>query len=209
MKLPFQPKKIYTGGFSTEIYSLCISQENTLYGWGINKEGQLGLPTALVVETPTLCPLRNVQALALGRYHTIALLVDGRVYSFGNNKYFQLGISEKQNMETPTEIECLRDKKIVQIASGGYHTLALTASGQVYGWGRNAYLQLGIEDSNDVNAPVVIASLKSAVIRSIACGWIQSYFVTGIFCVWFANVQMSMSCWHVEVISRDSWASKR
>ena len=46
-------------------------------------------------------------------------------------------------MRKPTVVECLRGKKIVHVAVGALHCLAVTDSGQVYAWGDNDHGQQG------------------------------------------------------------------
>lgn len=43
----------------------------------------------------------------------------------------------------------IADKKIVQIASGNAHSLALDDKGYVYAWGYNGYCRLGLGDQKD------------------------------------------------------------
>ena len=35
------------------------------------------------------------------------------------------------------------DSEVVNVSAGGYHALALTKSGKVYGWGKKSKSQLG------------------------------------------------------------------
>jgi alpha-tubulin suppressor-like RCC1 family protein len=181
MRVSFVPRKVYTGGFDTEGYAMCITQDNLVYAWGNNNACQLGQPLSTQGATePMLCDLKNVNTLALGRYHTLVLTLDGIVLSFGDNRYYQLGTGESPDYRyKPVVIEQLNDKNIVQIAAGGYHSFALTSSGKVYGWGWNAYQQLGIQESVNVSTPVLIDTLQAYTIKSISCGWIHSYFITG------------------------------
>lgn len=53
------------------------------------------------------------------------------MYTWGKGDYFRLGHGSDQHIRKPTIVETLRDKKIVQIAVGALHCLAVTESGQV------------------------------------------------------------------------------
>ena len=48
----------------------------------------------------------------------------------------------------PTNLQGLQaalgDKRIIQVACGDYHNLALTSTGELYSWGTNDYGQLGL-----------------------------------------------------------------
>ena len=59
-----------------------------------------------------------------------------RVFSIGNNDFGQLGNNSALSTHAPVEITDQFPDEVIQISSGGYHTLALTASNQVYGFGK-------------------------------------------------------------------------
>lgn len=54
----------------------------------------------------------------------------------------QLGVGSRENAWRPQEVKGLLSKKIVQIAAGCYHTLALDDAGYAYAAGRNNHCQL-------------------------------------------------------------------
>jgi hypothetical protein len=58
----------------------------------------------------------------------------------------------------------------VSLAVGSVHVLALTEEGEVYGWGRNDYAQVGETTGSSVLEPTLITSLQGKVIIGIACG---------------------------------------
>uniref|UniRef100_A0A0N5BAU9 Regulator of chromosome condensation domain-containing protein n=1 Tax=Strongyloides papillosus TaxID=174720 RepID=A0A0N5BAU9_STREA len=64
------------------------------------------------------------------------------IFAWGNNDFGQLGCGDKFQRDTPEKINGLEDQKIIKIVSGGDHSLALTASGQLYVWGSNINGQL-------------------------------------------------------------------
>lgn len=59
-----------------------------------------------------------------------------RVFSIGNNDFGQLGNNSALSTHEPVEITDQFPEEVIQISSGGYHTLALSASNQVYGFGK-------------------------------------------------------------------------
>ena len=68
------------------------------------------------------------------------------MYTWGANDSGQLGYEKetrgKANAD-PAPVLDLEGRKVVQVACGYAHTLALTADGGVYAWGCNRYGQLG------------------------------------------------------------------
>jgi alpha-tubulin suppressor-like RCC1 family protein len=57
---------------------------------------------------------------------------------------------------------------IVAIASGGWHSLALTSDGNVWGWGDNYDGQLGVSGIPTTYLPVQVRELSG--VAAIACG---------------------------------------
>ena len=78
--------------------------------------------------------------MASGYNHTLLLSKDGVIWSLGTNPYGQL--SNGEHME-PCEGTYFIERriKIVDIACGNYHNLALSSDGYVYSWGHNYYGQ--------------------------------------------------------------------
>jgi alpha-tubulin suppressor-like RCC1 family protein len=54
--------------------------------------------------------------------------------------YGELGIGTTTNEPRLTEIQFPTSTKIIQIVSGGCHSLALSDDGAVYAWGCNMYI---------------------------------------------------------------------
>ena len=76
---------------------------------------------------------KNIVQVDCGHTHTIALSAEGEVYSWGGNRYGQLGIGNTAPEVDLVKISGLNgfDKKIVQVASGGWTSYALDSEGNV------------------------------------------------------------------------------
>ncbi|CAN1218941.1 Ultraviolet-B receptor UVR8 [Linum perenne] len=80
---------------------------------------------------------RKVASIAAGEAHTLAL-TDGCVYSWGRGMFGRLGTGSEQDELFPVPL--IFDKspnKLVGIAAGAYHSLALSDDGSVWCWGYN------------------------------------------------------------------------
>ncbi|MGH0129117.1 UNVERIFIED_CONTAM: hypothetical protein FKN15_037185 [Acipenser sinensis] len=72
-----------------------------------------------------------------------------QIFSWGQNKIGQLGLGcENKSQCSPQIIRSLLGVPFAQIAAGGAHSFALTLSGAVFGWGRNKFGQLGLNDES-------------------------------------------------------------
>jgi alpha-tubulin suppressor-like RCC1 family protein len=67
----------------------------------------------------------------------------GECYAFGRGEYGRLGLGDTRSRYRPHLVEALKDKRVVQAACGGSHTLFLTADGLAYSAGRTEYVHPG------------------------------------------------------------------
>jgi alpha-tubulin suppressor-like RCC1 family protein len=171
----------------------CALASESLFCWGSNDSGQLGLPSngagssLVMLATPTEISLggRRVSALATRRDHTCALSSDGEVICFGSNSFGQLGYSstvagspsiavtpDTANALTPTTTGVTSTVALTsatQIAVGNDHSCAIQ-KGQLLCWGSNVYGQLGLEVSICSNeTPKVVPGFDSEV-TAVAAG---------------------------------------
>ena len=127
-----------------------LSAEGTVYAWGWNTKGQLGIATEELdySEYPRRIEASvKFKAIAVGREHILALDTDGTVWSWGANERGQLGHDEYRpgNKTEPTFIRFPADTaEIVEIAVSEQTSYALTADGKLFAWGSNDNGRLGI-----------------------------------------------------------------
>ncbi|XP_041283148.1 probable E3 ubiquitin-protein ligase HERC4 isoform X1 [Pyrgilauda ruficollis] len=158
-----------------EAHTLALNDKGQVYAWGLATDGQLGLPgTEECVRVPrnikSLSEIQIVQ-VACGYYHSLALSKGSEVFSWGQNKYGQLGLGYEYKKQTsPQIIKSLLGIPFAQIAAGGAHSFVLTLSGAIFGWGRNKFGQLGVNDDNDRYVPTLLKSLRSQKVVHICCG---------------------------------------
>ncbi|GAB5578415.1 probable E3 ubiquitin-protein ligase HERC4 isoform X1 [Prionailurus iriomotensis] len=97
----------------------------------------------------SLSDIQIVQ-VACGYYHSLALSKASEVFCWGQNKYGQLGLGiDCKKQASPQLIKSLLGIPFMQVAAGGAHSFVLTLSGAIFGWGRNKFGQLGLNDEND------------------------------------------------------------
>ncbi|KAJ3610820.1 hypothetical protein NHX12_022911 [Muraenolepis orangiensis] len=149
-----------------ESHTLALNDKGQVFSWGLGSDGQLGLNNfEECVRVPrNIKSLSDVQIVrvACGYRHSHALSKVGQVFSWGQNRYGQLGLGmEGQGIPTPQHVQSLQGIPFAQIVAGGAHSFALTPSGAVFGWGRNKFGQLGLNDNNDRHSPTLLRSLRS------------------------------------------------
>ena len=177
-------------------HSLVLTAGGQLYAFGINRFGQLGISadagTTDPNSTPTLVRLPGeigpVTQVAAGGDHSLAVTASGQLYAFGLNYYGQLGgstnISSADPNSTPTAVTLPGEiGPVTQVAAGGNHSLAVTASGQLYAFGYNGNGGLGIATNSGTGNPTPTpapVSLPGEIgpVTQVAAGGAHSLAVT-------------------------------
>ncbi|TNV74875.1 hypothetical protein FGO68_gene16760 [Halteria grandinella] len=81
----------------------------------------------------------DIQKLYVGLRASAAVSGDGKLYLFGSGNYGVLGQGTEKDAKfnKPVLVDYFvkRDKRVVDIAVGEYHSIALTDDGSVYTWG--------------------------------------------------------------------------
>uniref|UniRef100_A0A3B4Z5D6 HECT and RLD domain containing E3 ubiquitin protein ligase 4 n=1 Tax=Seriola lalandi dorsalis TaxID=1841481 RepID=A0A3B4Z5D6_SERLL len=154
-----------------------LLEDGTVYTCGCNDLGQLGHEKSRKKpEQVVALDAQNIVVVSCGESHTLQLishylLILPYVFSWGQNRYGQLGLGiNGQSISTPQIIQSLQGIPFAQISAGGAHSFALTLSGAVFGWGRNKFGQLGLNDTNDRYFPALLKSLRSQRVIYISCG---------------------------------------
>jgi alpha-tubulin suppressor-like RCC1 family protein len=125
-----------------------VTTPGHLYGFGDNEAGQLGstanIGTMAANPTPELATLPegsgHATEVAEGSFWTLVVTSSGRLYSFGSNFFGQLGTTTGSGTFTPDptpELVTLPGATgtVVEAAGGEGFSLALTSTGQLYGFG--------------------------------------------------------------------------
>jgi alpha-tubulin suppressor-like RCC1 family protein len=156
-------------------HTCALSFEGGVSCWGRNDKGQLGdgleipaVGTDAIRKTPGAVALPGPAIdLALGAYHTCAVLDDGNVYCWGNNENRTLGTLLGAASSTPVKVPGL-DARATSIVSGEDHLCVLLETRRVKCWGTNFASQLGDSSSAPRDTAVPVTSIANVV--EIAAG---------------------------------------
>ena len=144
-------------------HSCALMQNGTVYIWGENQSGELGLGDNDDVHVPTPLPLPfEVAAIHLANKRSFFIEKSSssqpqtvshqkkrpRIYACGYNYYNQCGISNRQDQSRPVEIPFFKNTPLKILATGGLHTLVLSNNNLLYAIGDNNNGQLGLGDKN-------------------------------------------------------------
>lgn len=152
-------------------HSLALAADGKVHSWGANSQGQLGRgdtlkdPTPRPVDPGGVLAGREVIALAAGGSHSLALLDCGKVASWGRNLSGELGVAGISSRPLPGLVDdsgVLARKRVIRIASGSSHALALCSDGTLVSWGLNTSGQLG--NNRHVNSSVPVRVDNSGIL---------------------------------------------
>lgn len=101
------------------------------------------------------------------------------VSAWGDNSNGNLGIGSEEARNTPTAIAGLEGVRTVEAGSG--HVIAVLEDGTAYGWGRNAFGQVGNASTDNATAP---QQVKLDGIKSVAPGGGHTLFLREDGTVW-------------------------
>ena len=148
-------------------HTLVLLEDGTVRAFGDNSLGQLGDGSVEDRHYPVEVPgLTDIVQVVGGSKHSLALKRDGTVWAWGRNSFGNLGqgLADTDPHSTPLLVPGLA--KVVHLASGRDHVLAVQADGTVMGWGLNQSGQVGVGtsgDGTDVYSPKLLATLHDVV----------------------------------------------
>jgi alpha-tubulin suppressor-like RCC1 family protein len=137
-------------------HNLALTSKGHVLAWGENALGQLGTGTKRNRSRPARVKIpagTRIKAISAGCDHNLVLTTSGHVLAWGFNDDGQLGIGSHRNRLRPARVKFPGHPKIKIIAAGCDHSLAVAASGQLYGWGRNADGELGDGSTTERDTP--------------------------------------------------------
>jgi len=150
-------------------YTLALSEDGTLYGWGRNDKFQIGTGYGLAVdmyameaipamiETDELAG-RKVIDIDAGAYHAAAITEGGELFIWGMALHFE-----------PVRVNELLHTPVKQVQCGLDYTLALTKDGKLYSFGKKKSCLLGRgSDLVSPNQPQLIETVESHVNQVVA-----------------------------------------
>jgi alpha-tubulin suppressor-like RCC1 family protein len=154
-------------GYST--HCVAVGTDGSLWGWGCNTAGQLGIGITSQALAPTQIPeMYGFISVAAGVNFSLALHQSGEVWCYGSNIYGQLGLGDFNARHLPTQNESL--KNIIMLSAGCAHSLALDANGELFSCGQSTKGKLGFEDFEDRYYPQKVPFDDSVIIQHIAAG---------------------------------------
>jgi RHS repeat-associated protein len=153
-------------------YSIAVKSDGTVYAWGDNQFGELGIGSAdrnpHITPAQVLGPggtgfLTGVTHISAAQQHGSAVKSDGTAWTWGANSFGELGNGDTNQNNTTSPVQVVAPgggylTNVVAVQGGEYYGAALKSDGTLWAWGWNQYGQLGLGTS-DSSAHVVPAQV--------------------------------------------------
>ncbi len=115
-----------------QYHSLALADDGTLYAWGSNTSGQLGVGDTASRFSPQAVPVGGATVLsaAAGELHSLALLGDHTALAWGSDASGQLGDGATANSPNPQPVRTANavggpQTSLYALAGGGLHSLSV------------------------------------------------------------------------------------
>ncbi|GAB5361429.1 hypothetical protein AAMO2058_000712500 [Amorphochlora amoebiformis] len=217
-KLPFPGNISVHQAATSGLFTVALATDGQVYTWGVNDGGALGRPAGHIckmksglkgpygserVPEPVNIPTtERIVQISAGDGHAAALDEIGNVYMWGTfqNDEGVFGIDPDTKISwLPKKVTIkMRDyqDRIVRLASGAHHIVALSRRGAMYTWGSGDQGQLGRPVKSMVERHCRAASLTPRLIPQrglgsifeVGCGAYTTFAISrrGVF-VWGLN----------------------
>ena len=136
-------------------HTLAIKNDGTLWAWGRNDSGQLGIGTIINSNIPVqVGTANNWKIVSGGVDHSAGIQTDGTLWTWGGNFFGQLGNGAFSSGLSLSPVQVGNETIWNTIDCGYYFNVALKGSfsKSLWTWGTNEFNQLG--NGNTVNANI-------------------------------------------------------
>jgi alpha-tubulin suppressor-like RCC1 family protein len=134
-------------------HTCAVRADGTLWCWGKNSSGQLGLGDDTSRPSPAqVGEAKDWTAVSAGENHTCGVR-RGELWCWGDNWQGQLGLGDSTTRLSPARVGVASDWSAVSAAS--IHTCGLRGS-TLWCWGGNWYGELGVGDTAQRTSPVQV-----------------------------------------------------
>lgn len=182
-----EPPSVYGWiGVATGYAHTCAigKSDRSLYCWGANWNGQLGVGGQSPAKTPTKVPgTTKWLQVSAGSLHTCAVDVDHKLWCWGKNDVGQLGVQDWDPRDLPANVA--NSVLWASVSTSSEHTCAIDTMNQLWCWGKNDSGQLGFTDKQHRNKPELVPGTTA--------GWVAVVTGAGFSCA--IRTDDSLWCW--------------
>ncbi|MFT4246017.1 MAG: hypothetical protein QM571_05810, partial [Micrococcaceae bacterium] len=129
-------------------YSMGIQEDGTLWSWGRNDYGQLGIGSTTTTYNRTqVGTATNWTQVKTQYWSSFAINSDGELWAWGYNNSGQLGLGDTTSRNVPTQV-VVPGVQWAHVSPGAGEAMAITTDGWLYTWGNNNSGELGLGNND-------------------------------------------------------------
>ena len=133
---------------------VAIKTDGTLWSWGRNGNGTLGLGNQTSISSPTQVGTDTTWlGVTMQAQTTQAIKTDGTLWVWGGNSVGSLGLNNTTSHFSPVQLPGTWRNCGCTVADS---QLAMKTDGTLWGWGRNEYGELGVNNRTNYSSPIQI-----------------------------------------------------
>lgn len=140
-------------------HTCALTDSGDLFCWGKNYEGELGnsstISRAEAVNVVGLTGKKIIRQMSMGGRSGCAVTTDNELFCWGKNDYGQVGNRSTTDQLFPALIDA-PGEEITSLSVGASHACYLTSQDDLFCWGANDHLQLGISSPEISTFPTLI-----------------------------------------------------
>jgi len=146
---------------------LAVKTDGTLWSWGRNSLGQLGLGNTTNYSSPMQIGALTAWSSLGGQESedsSASIKTNGTLWTWGSNDKGQLGqtLSTATNISSPVQVGALTTwYKVIGGGGGAGYMSSVKTDGTLWSWGGNDYGQLGIGNTTDYSSPKQVGALTT------------------------------------------------
>lgn len=162
--------------------SCTVRDNGTLWCWGDNYEGQVGIGSRDNQTTPRRVGASSAwRTVNTGGTHTCGVLANNALWCWGRNDYGQVGDGSRTRRLAPVRVTA---RLYAAVATSTHHTCAVAIDSTLWCWGLNDKGQLGVRDRSTRLTPTQVTTMD---------GWVS--VSTGAWHTCATRTDRSVLCW--------------
>ena len=170
-------------GILTTTSAAAIKTDGTLWTWGSNSLGQLGInleaagTNARCTPVTTFIGGTNWKSVSSGGISMAAIKTDGTLWGWGNNGFGTIGDNTLNSKLTPVTT-FVGGTNWKSVTAGFVHTSAIKTDGTLWTWGFNTSAQLGILSTQNTVCTPVTTFIGGSNWKQVSGGLFTSHAIT-------------------------------
>lgn len=177
-----------------------IAADKTLWAWGLNDVGQLGIGTIVNSASPRQIGSNTWNTISVGNKYAVGIQSNGTLWAWGFNTAGQLGLGDTVSKTIPTQIGSASNW--TRVSCGSTHFAALNSDNKLFMSGNGANGQFGI--GTTASTITLTAVLAAESWNSVIASHETTYGIKTDSTLWSWGLNSFGQLGHNDIVSRSA-----